>query len=165
MTKSEKTHWRKLQNPEYIGSWDLDGNDKTVKILNVVTREITGIKGTTKETVLILENCKPMIVNVTNQLMIQKIYTEFIEDWVDKLITLYPTTTKVRGDKMDCIRIRNVKPTNIEPKKPSKAKITDERLETAFASIDSGDFTKEALLDKFDLNKEQKEKFDARFTN
>ena len=23
---SEKTHWRKLQNPEFIGSWDLEGD-------------------------------------------------------------------------------------------------------------------------------------------
>lgn len=158
-----KTHWRKLQNPDYIGSWDLDGKDKTVKILNVVTKEITGIKGTTKETVLILENSKPMIVNVTNQLMIQSLYTEFIEDWKGKLITLYPTKTKVRGEKMDCLRIRKVKPKSIEPPKPVKAKITDERLESAFESIDSGSFTTKELLEKFELSTEQQIKFDERF--
>lgn len=160
-----KTHWRKLQNPDYLGSWDLDGKDKTVKIVNVITKEITGIKGTTKETVLVLEGCKPMIVNVTNQLMIQKVYTEYIEDWHDKLITLYPTKVKVRGDKMDCIRIRNVKPKSTTPAKPAKELIDDERLEQAFQKIDALEFSTEQLLSRFELTKEQKQLFDERFTN
>ena len=160
-----KTHWRKLQNPDYIGSWDLDGKDKTVKILNVITKNITGIKGTTKETILVLENSKPMIVNVTNQLMIQGLYTAFVEDWTGKLITLYPTVTKVRGDEMDCIRIRKVVPKSTTPDKPKKAKINNERLQQAFNKIDSGDFTKEQLLTKFDLTPEQKTLLDERFTN
>lgn len=162
---SEKTHWRKLQNPEYIGSWDLNGKDTTFKILNVVTKEITGIKGTTKETVLILENSKPMIVNVTNQLMIQSIYSPYIEDWIGKLITLYPTTTKVRGEKMDCIRIRKVKPQSTAPSKPKKQPIEDERFQSAMDAIESGAITMETFLKKFELTETQKTELDGKFKN
>ena len=162
---SEKTHWRKLENPEYLGSWDLDGKDKTVKILNVVTKEITGVDGKKLKTILILENCKPMIANVVNRLMIQDIYNEFIEDWKGKLITLYPTKTKVKGGMMDCLRIRKVKPQSIEPTKPEKRQIDDERFNDAMDKIDALEYTTEKLEATFKLTKEQKTTLDARFND
>ena len=158
-----KTHWRKLENPEYLGSWDLDGKDKTVKILNVITKEILGVDGKKLKTILVLENSKPMIVNVVNRLMIQNIYNEFVEDWKGKLITIYPTKTKVKGDFMDCIRIRKVTPKSTDPSKTKKAVINDERLQQAFEKIESGEFTKEQLLTKFDLTEPQKTLLDERF--
>lgn len=154
---SEKTHWRKLQNPEFIGSWDLEG-DTDVLITDITTKEITGIKGTTRETVLILKGMKPMIVNVTNQLTIQQLYGAYIEDWIGKTVTLFPTTTKVRGEKMDCIRIRKRKPTQKQEKK--KSPIDDARLEQAIDAIKSGAVTREKVESQFTLTAKQKNRLD-----
>lgn len=157
-----KTHWRKLENPEYLGSWDLDG-DTVVEMQKVDTKIITGADGKQLKTILHLKGKKPMILNVINRLTIQHVHSEFIEDWVGKLITIFPTKTKALGMKMDCIRVRKYAPTSSEPAKPSKAKITDERLESAMQSIENLVYSSEELLTKFELSPEQTIKFDERF--
>lgn len=108
-----KTHWKQLINPDYLGAYSLpDGKDITVKITKVVREMVTSVGGKQEEcTVAHLENQKPMILNVTNSKMIQKIYgTPYIEDWAGKEITLYAATTKLKGDDVECLRIRTKAP-------------------------------------------------------
>ena len=111
-----KTHWRQLVNPDYLGAYSLpEGNDITVKIEKVVKELVTSMGGKKEEcTVAYIEKNKPMILNVTNSRMIQKIYgTPYIEDWKGKEITLYAATTKLKGEDVECLRIRpkgNIKP-------------------------------------------------------
>lgn len=110
-----KTHWRQLINPDYLGAYSLpEGNDITVKIVEVKREPVTGVGGETEQrTIAYLENQKPMILNSTNSRMIQKIYdTPYIEDWKGKEITLYAAKTKLKGEDVECLRIR--------PKAPSK---------------------------------------------
>ena len=104
-----KTHWRQLVNPDYIGAYSLpNGNDITVKIKDVKKEMVTGMGGRKEEcTVAHLENNKPMILNSTNSRMIQNIYnTPYIEDWKGKEITLYAARTKLKGEEVECLRIR-----------------------------------------------------------
>ena len=48
-----KTHWKKLTNPDYLGSYALeDGKDMIVTIKEVKQELITGQKGTKEECVV-----------------------------------------------------------------------------------------------------------------
>jgi hypothetical protein len=50
-------------------------------------------------------------LNRTNCKTIAAIYkTPYIEQWKGKKITLYITTTKLKGEDVECLRIRNTAP-------------------------------------------------------
>ena len=107
------THWKQLINLDYIGAYSLEkGKDLTVTIKMVVREIVTGAGGKKEQcTVAHLEGQKPLILNRTNQKMITRIYgTPYIEEWVGKKITLYASTTKLAGDMVECLRIREIKP-------------------------------------------------------
>lgn len=109
----EKTHWKKLINPDYIGAYSLDPDkDLTVTIESVGRELVTGTGGKKEEcTVAKLKGQKPFIINRTNAKMIATIYgTPYIEDWQGKKITLYISKTKVAGEEVECLRIRKQKP-------------------------------------------------------
>ena len=73
---TDKTHWKRLINPDYIGAYSInEGEDLTVKIDFVQVEEITGSGGKKEHcTVAHLVNEKPMILNVTNSKTIAKLY-------------------------------------------------------------------------------------------
>jgi hypothetical protein len=110
MTK-KKTHWKKLNNPNYLGTYALDpDDDMTVTIDRAVQEEVTGSDGK-KEQCLVLhfkeKHVQPMILNVTNAKQIERIYgTPYIEDWQGKKIQLYIAQITAFGQQMDAIRIR-----------------------------------------------------------
>ena len=116
-----KTHWKTLQNPDYIGAYSLMGSGKpqdlTVKIVSVKRESVTQAGGKTEEcTVAQLEGQKPFVINSTNSKTIEKIYgSPFIEDWAGKRITLYCDKTKYKGDMVDCLRIRPIEPATVKP--------------------------------------------------
>lgn len=150
--KTDKTHWKRLMNPDYVGAyWLPPGEDVTVTIDYVVREMITGTGGKKEEcTVAHLKNgVKPFILNATNCKTIAKLYGAFIEDWAGQKITLYATTTKMGGETVECLRIR---PKVAEKKKQS---ITDDRLEVALTQIAGGFFTTEKLYANFTLTPEQ----------
>lgn len=151
---SNKTHWKRLINPDYIGAYSLpEGEDMTVKIDYVQSEEITG-SGGKKEvcTVAHLVNQKPMILNVTNSKTIAKLYGNYIEDWMGKKITLFASTTRLAGETVECLRIRpKVAEYVAQP-------ITDARLDAAIVQIKAGEFTTDKLRAKFALTDEQEAK-------
>ena len=109
MSEQIKTHWRQLINPDYIGAYSLpNGKDMTVRIIDVKKQMVTGLGGRKEEcTVAALENNKPIILNSTNSRTIQNLYdTPYIEDWKGKEITLFAAKTKLKGEDVECIRIR-----------------------------------------------------------
>lgn len=115
--ETKKTHWKQLVNPLYIGAYMVQ-SDLTVKITSVGREIVKGESGKSEEcTVAHLEGTKPFIVNRTNAKTISKLYgSPFIEDWVGKYITLFPTTTKVAGESVECLRIRPTVPKTQAPK-------------------------------------------------
>lgn len=111
--EQQKTHWKKLQNPDYIGAYSLpviDGKpqDLIVKIVSVSRGVVKGADGKKDEcTIAVLENQKPFIINATNAKTITKLYdSPFIEDWAGKFITLFHSKVKVASDWIECLRIR-----------------------------------------------------------
>lgn len=154
---SDKTHWKKLINPDYIGAYSLnEGEDLTVKIDYVQVEEITGTGGKKEHcTVAHLVNEKPMILNVTNSKSIAKLYGPYIEDWQGKRITLFASTTRLAGETVECLRIRP----KVAERTPKP--ITDARLETAIKSIIEGTFTTDKLRNAFILTEAQEAKLQA----
>jgi hypothetical protein len=157
MSQDNKTHWKRLINPDYIGAYALPpGDDMTVEIVSV-GREKVVVSGGKKEdhTVVRLKGQKPLILNSTNSKSIARLYGPYIEDWAGKKITLYASTTKLAGDTVECLRIR---PNVAERQKPS---IADTRLDAAILSIKKGDYTVQKLKDNFFLTLEQEDKLNA----
>jgi|TARA_R110000772_G_scaffold120327_1_gene226493 hypothetical protein len=111
-----KTHWKKLKNPDYIGSYELmTGEEKTdlvVKVLKVEKKLVKGTDGSDSECIIAeLENQKPMILNSTNAKVIEKLANSpFIEDWNGLKITLYVKRIKAFGEMVDALRIRESAP-------------------------------------------------------
>ena len=115
-----KTHWKKLHNPDYLGSWALQpGQDIVVTIRSAAEETVTGADGKKEDCMVMrfVENdAKPMIVNSTNAKMIQKVLkTPYIEDWAGRKIQLYVESVKAFGDVVDAIRVRPYLPKVTEP--------------------------------------------------
>lgn len=108
----EKTHWKKLTNPDYLGAYALEPNqDLIVQIDRVGQEMVNGPDGKKEECTVAHfkdKTIKPMILNVTNCKVIAKLYgTPFIEDWKDKYISIYIAKVKAFGDVVEALRIRN----------------------------------------------------------
>ena len=154
-----KTHWKKLDNPNYIGAYSLmDGEvkDLTVIIEKVVTEEVKTDRGKEICKVAYLKGQKPMILNATNSKAIQKIYgTPYIEDWKGKAITLYVAKIRAFGDEIECLRIRDIKPKQkaLNELKPSDT----DNWNKVILGLKNG-FTIEQVKTKWLLSKENQEK-------
>lgn len=155
MTQENKTHWRKLHNPDYFGAYCLlPGQEITVTIKSVGLESVTG-QGGSKEQCTVTRftdsNIKPLILNVVNQKTIQKVYgTPYIEDWVGKSIIIYHTMEKAFGEMMEVVRIRPKKPTTIKPKFTPD----DKNWSKAVQAIASGAGTIKSLKEKFELSED-----------
>jgi hypothetical protein len=154
----EKTHWKKLINPDYIGAYALQpGQDMTVTIASVSRQVVVSTGGKKEEcTVAKLVGHKPLILNVTNSKSISKLYGPFIEDWAGKKITLYASTAKLAGEMVECLRIRP----NMPDEPQQRRALNDDRLNSAILAIKSGTYTCEQLS-AYELTLEQKAKVAA----
>ena len=136
------THWKKLSNPLYLGSYEFEqGQEMTLTISNVKKEMVTGPDGKKEECIVCYwkENVKPMILNATNCKAIAKLYrTPYIENWAGKQIILRVQQVRAFGDVVDALR---VKPEL--PPKPEEIKCT----KCGHALIGVGDMTAKALSD------------------
>lgn len=105
--------YRKFFDRQYLGAWDLVDaqgrpRDVTVEIERVVAGELVseGNKKTRKPIIHLRGKEKRLAANVTNCRTIAGLYGTDVRQWVGKLITIYPTTTKFGRETVDCIRIR-----------------------------------------------------------
>lgn len=150
---SDKTHWKKLVNPDYIGVYSLEeGKDMIVTIISVAREMVTSTNGKKEEcTVAKLKGQKPMILNRTNCKTIQKLYgTPYIEEWANKTIQLFAATTKLAGDDVECLRIRPTVPN----KKLPVLKVSDKvNFDKVKAAIESG-YTLDQIKTKWDIPEE-----------
>ena len=133
-----KTHFKKLQNPNYLGSWDLadaNGNyqDRVVTLTSVKKEMVHDGKGGQEECVTVqLKGLKPIIANSTNlKAIVKATGSPFIEDWAGKQITLTVKKIKAFGDTVDAIRVNpaSVKLPELTPTHPkwagAKASLAD----------------------------------------
>jgi len=113
-----QTHWKKLHNPDYLGAYALDpGKDIIVTIKSVQNEQVIGPDGKKEECTVarFMEPVKPMILNVTNSKIIEKMYaTPYIEEWSGKKIQIYTANIKAFGETVEALRIRPKIPTVLE---------------------------------------------------
>jgi hypothetical protein len=107
-----KTHFKKLRNPDFLGSWDLtdqEGNfrNKVVTISQVKKQMVHDGKGGQEECITIsFAECKPMIMNSTNLKTINKVLNSpYIEDWTGQKIELTVEKVKAFGEVHDALRV------------------------------------------------------------
>lgn len=153
--ESEKTHWKRLINPLYLGAYSLTpGRDMTVRIDYVVREIVKGTDGKEEEcTVARLVDEKPLILNRTNSKSIAKLYGPYIEDWSGKDITLFATKTKVAKDVVECLRVRPA----VAARQAAKQEISSVRFAAALQSVQNGTFAAAGVRDRFKLTKAQEE--------
>ena len=109
------THWKKLTNPDYLGSYAFEpGQEMTLTISRVIREKVIGADGKSDECIVCYfreNNVRPMILNSTNCKMITKLYrTPFIEEWAGKQITIRVEQVKAFGDVVDALRVKPVLP-------------------------------------------------------
>lgn len=119
------THWKKLENPEYIGAYAFQpGETKTVTIRSVGREMVTGPDGKSEECTVVRfqENEKPLILNVTNAKMVSRLAgSPYIEQWPGTAIILGVEKVKAFGDVVDAVRVQRQKPVQPEQGKPIPA--------------------------------------------
>lgn len=110
------THWKSLTDREYIFAFDLKGMDVTVTIAKVVAGELTSTGGrkTKKPVVFFEDKEKGLALNATNAKTIATLYGNYVEKWIGQTITIYPTTTTMGGETVECIRVRPKLPKGVE---------------------------------------------------
>lgn len=115
------THWKKLTNPNYLGSYDFEPKEERIlTIEKVIVEQVIDMEkgGSAKKDCIIAhfkENCKPMILNKTNCKMIQVLYnTPMIEEWAGKRIIVKVEKVKAFGKLEDALRIKKEVPKTIQ---------------------------------------------------
>lgn len=147
-----KTHFKKLRNPDYLGSWDLadeNGNfkKKIVTISDVKKKMVHDGKGGKEECITVhYKECKPMIMNSTNLKTIHKsLGTPYIEDWIGKKIEIEVQKVMAFGEVHDALRV--VKSSlELEPKHP--------KWNSAKDAIKAGTVTIEAIKKQYTISPE-----------
>lgn len=110
--------YRTMYDCKWIRAWDLNGQDVVVTIERVEAGIIENEKEKTSTRIPVLWFkgwSKPFGVSAKiNGKTIAGMYGKKTESWKGKQITLYPTTTELKGEVVDCIRIRPEVPTAAE---------------------------------------------------
>lgn len=148
------THWKKLNNPNYLGAYSLQPNEEPVLTIKSVGLEmVVGTDGKKEECTVahFMEGVKPMILNVTNCKTIEKVHgTPFIEQWAGKKIRIYATTVKAFGEEVEALRIRPKVPLAEKPvMEPSYA-----GWEKAMAALRNKEATVEFILERYIVSPE-----------
>lgn len=149
-----KTHWKQYSNPDYLGAYSLKPKEEPVYTIKQITSELVkgeGGKQCQCRVARFYEKVKPMILNATNCKTIRKMYgTPFIEEWVNKKIQIYATTTTLAGEEVECLRIRPKIPVTEKPEfSPSSP-----GWEKAVESVKSGEITIPKIKQKYILSQE-----------
>lgn len=115
MEELSKTHWKKLNNPDFLGSYALEpGEDLVLTIDKVKEEQFTGTGGKKDEGIVVYfreKDIKPMICNATNAKAITKVAgSPYIEDWGNTKIALYSAEVSAFGETVDALRVRPFAP-------------------------------------------------------
>ena len=111
-----KTHWLQNPNKNYLGHQDLPNGEDI--ILTIASAQFEEVKNPTNKSVEVKRvirwqepKWKPFICNETNaRSIIKATATKFMEDAVGRRVQLFVSETKVAGNTMDCLRIRERAP-------------------------------------------------------
>jgi hypothetical protein len=157
-----ETHWKINFDYRYTGAYELkEGEEKILTIQRVCKEEIMDTTGA-KQMCLVAyfkEANKPMVLNKTNCKTIEKLYSPYIENWLNKRVIVSSQKVKAFGDTIDALRIKRRIP---EPEQkidlePAKAKIinckTLDELKEIYSNLSPQE--KAGTIQVKDLKKEQ----------
>jgi len=104
----KKEHWRSLMGKEFLIGEELNGQDVTLTIKNVLIEELQNAKGKEKKPVMTFDGTdKKVVMNVTNMKSVAKaLKSPYPEDWVGQRITLTPVSGYFFGEQQTVIRIK-----------------------------------------------------------
>ena len=151
-----KTHWVQSPDKNYLGHWDLPENgDLILTIESAEWKEVEnprkkkGEDNDFKRVIEFVEDAKPLICNQTNAESIFKATgIKYMEDSKGLKISLYATSTRVKGETVGCIRIRN------ESKKLPELNPNHKSWDGAKEAIKKGDYTIDQIKKKYELSTE-----------
>lgn len=151
----EKTHYKKLKDNNYIGSYELMTGDAPIElnvtILGASKQQVQNGDKKEEAMVLDLKGQKPMIVNSTNAKSIAKaLGSPYIEDWKGKAITLYVAKIRAFGETVDALRVRPEAPVIKLP----ELNPTHPKWEGAKKALAMKNTTLEAIKKKYTLTSE-----------
>jgi len=147
--KDKKQHWKDATGSKYIGAYAVEDELK-VKIVSIQVEEVNGGNGRVDNCIVaqLNDDNKPFIINKTNSKTISEITgSPYIEDWVGKEIILFATTTKLKGEIVETLRVRQPKPT-LTNKHESFNKIKE--------AIKKGAYKIEQIEKKYEISEETK---------
>lgn len=111
--QKQVTHWKKLTNPNYVGSHDFQpGQELTVTIESISNEIVECFDGNKvkKESCIVAKlkgAKKPMILNKTNcKIIARNLDTNYIEEWTGKQITLYVAKVRAFGEFVEALRVK-----------------------------------------------------------
>lgn len=110
---SDKTHWKKLTNPNYLGAYAFQPNEEKTVTIKAVKREVVKNQNGEDECTIayFVEDVKPLILNKTNANMIARVWgSPYIEDWTGKRITLKVKRVNAFGELVDAVRVSKDRP-------------------------------------------------------
>jgi len=145
----EKQHWKDATGSRYIGAYAVEDELK-VKIVSIQVEEVSGAAGRIDNCIVaqLNEPNKPFIINKTNSKTISKITgSPYIEDWVGKEIVLFATTTNLKGEVVETLRVREPKEV-LTPGHKSFNQIKE--------AIKKGAYKIEQIEKKYDISPETK---------
>ena len=154
--EKQLTHWKKLQNPLYLGSYDFQpGEERIVTVKDVKREMVKGQEGTEEHTIVhFTEGYKPMIMNATNSKMLTNLSgSPQVEKWIGTSFKLVIVKIKAFGEFIDALRIKSEKVVKTLPEltldSPNFIKVKD--------AIKNGKATIEQVESKYKLSKEVKD--------
>lgn len=122
--------WRDSIPSKWLKASDLDGKAHLVTLKKF---SVEKLDDGTKPVVWFREQDKGLVLNITNGKKIESICgSADPANWIGKRIVLYPTETELRGETVDCIRVRAPKPGAKLPPPPAEegAGASEDGLET-----------------------------------
>lgn len=156
-----QTHWKKLTNPDYLGSYDFaSGEERIVTVKKVVREMITGTGGKKEECTVCYfeENYKPMILNSTNAKAITKLAeSPYIEEWQGKSFKIVVARISAFGEMVDALRIKAEK---VIKAKPILA-INTPNFEACRKAYKADPTQLDKIKAKYDVSKEVEEALNA----
>jgi len=166
----KKTHYRKAFKSDHLASHDIEAlvqefGRAVLHVKEVKYFENRKVAGRTVDRCLVAffhEPVKPMVVNSGNSdILAGFIGSQFVDDWVNLKLPVefyVKDDVKLSGSITKGIRLKRRQPKMEPPKKPQ---LPSDRFEKAVEALTAGTITKESIINRFELTKEQKDTIDG----
>ena len=118
--------FERLFDQNFLRWFHLNGKPALLEIVGIRREELTLRGGTKKKSPVIavkqiqgaIESIKPLVMNRTNMEELARFLGRKPTDWVGKQFVVFQDETKLRGETVPCIRIRE--PQRSQPAKDGK---------------------------------------------